>query len=77
MTRPRRPRKRVDDDPELIAALETGAECAYTLERWNRLTGAKYFAEEPDLPTEHLQALLDRWRAEYERHDCQPASRGS
>ena len=77
MTRPRRPRKRVDDDPELFAALETGAECAYTFARWSRLVGIKYFGDEPDLPKEYVQTLLDRWRPEHERDTPSPSSRGT
>ena len=66
MTRPRRQRRKgIDRDPELIAALQTGAPCAYSLERWNRITGHVYFGDEPELPFTYGNELLDRWRPEY------------
>jgi hypothetical protein len=66
VTRPRRGRKRsVDRDPELVDALGTGTPCAYSLERWCRITSAIYFGEEPDLPLTYADALLDQWWPEY------------
>jgi hypothetical protein len=67
VTRPRRGRKRLDRDPELVDALTTGVPCAYTLERWCRITSAIYLDEEPGLCLTHARALLNKWAPEYER----------
>lgn len=78
MTRKRRSRTRgTDRDPELMEALETGVPCAYSMERWCRLTGRIYFGEEPNLPTEHMRALLDAWFPEYAVDQTDPSGNPS